>query len=127
MKKKYKCFVCKKEIDEEEAWSFKGHTVHRGECLKKLCDEDNAVRKLQQIKDKLQNDYQEAVDKINDLQQRIDKAIEYVKSYLPNYDFDHSNLEKVLEILGEEINTNNNAEDREDLETQLARWEDFKD
>lgn len=33
------------------------------------------------------------------LQERIDKAIEYIKKYLPNYDFDHSNLEKVLEIL----------------------------
>lgn len=34
-------------------------------------------------------------------QQRIQEAIEYIKSYLPNYDFDHSNLEKVLEILGD--------------------------
>ena len=33
--------------------------------------------------------------------ERIDKAIEYIKSYLPNYDFDHSNLEKILEILGD--------------------------
>lgn len=31
---------------------------------------------------------------ISSLQQRIDKAIEYVKSYLPNYDFDHTNLKK---------------------------------
>jgi len=37
-------------------------------------------------------------------QQRIDKAIEYIKSYLPNYDFDHSNLEKLLEILGDKEN-----------------------
>ena len=32
------------------------------------------------------------------------KAIEYIKSYLPNYDFDHSNLEKLLEILGDKDN-----------------------
>ena len=38
------------------------------------------------------------------LQQRIDKAIKYIKSYLPNYDFDHSNLEKLLEILGDKEN-----------------------
>ena len=35
------------------------------------------------------------------IQRRIDKAIEYIKSYLPNYDFDHSNLKKLLEILGD--------------------------
>lgn len=35
---------------------------------------------------------------------RIDKAIEYIKSYLPNYDFDHSNLENILKILGDKEN-----------------------
>jgi Zn-dependent M16 (insulinase) family peptidase len=44
--------------------------------------------------------------KIKELEQRIDKAIEYIKSYLPNYDFDHSNLEKLLEILGDRENVN---------------------
>lgn len=43
----------------------------------------------------------EFVNLAKELQQRINKAIEYIKSYLPNYDFDHSNLEKLLEILGE--------------------------
>ena len=38
------------------------------------------------------------------IQRRIDKAIEYIKSYLPNYDFDHSNLEELLEILGDKEN-----------------------
>ena len=33
--------------------------------------------------------------------EKIDKAIEYIKNYLPNYDFDHSNLEELLEILGD--------------------------
>lgn len=42
---------------------------------------------------KLQSLYLDALN-------RIDKAIEYIKNYLPNYDFDHSNLEKLLEILG---------------------------
>ena len=35
---------------------------------------------------------------------KIDKAIEYIKSYLPNYDFDHSNLDELLEILGDKEN-----------------------
>lgn len=32
-------------------------------------------------------------------QKRIDKSIEYIESYLPNYDFDKTNLIKLLEIL----------------------------
>jgi len=38
------------------------------------------------------------------LQQRIDKAIEYINAYMPNYDFDHYNLEKLLKILKGEKN-----------------------
>ena len=30
---------------------------------------------------------------------RINKAIEYIESYMPNYDFDKTNLIKLLEIL----------------------------
>ena len=37
-----------------------------------------------------------------DLEQRIDKAIEYINNYLPNYDFDKTNLIKLLEILDKE-------------------------
>ena len=73
------------------------------------------IEELQQAKDKLQNDYQEAVDKITDLQQRIDKAIEYIKNkplYTETYDYnEEDNLElkytddeiarnDLLEILG---------------------------
>ena len=47
MKKKLKCFVCHKEINEEEDYVFKGQTVHKGECLKSMIDEYNAVRNLQ--------------------------------------------------------------------------------
>ena len=49
------------------------------------------------LKDRVHDQY----DEIQQLKQRIDKAIEYIKNYLPNYDFDHSNLEKLLEILGD--------------------------
>ena len=93
MKKKYKCYVCQKEIDEEEAWSFKGHIVHRGECIKKLCDEDNAVRKLEQEN--------------KQLKERIDKAIEYINNK-DNWYVDvgiitkvYIEKEKLLEILGD--------------------------
>ena len=51
--------------------------------------------------EKLEN-YGEAVgERRNQLYDKIDKAIEYIENYLPNYDFDHSNLEKLLEILGD--------------------------
>ena len=34
-----------------------------------------------------------------ELYKRIDEAIEYIESYMPNYDFDKTNLTKVLDIL----------------------------
>lgn len=34
-----------------------------------------------------------------ELEDRISKAIEYIESYMPNYDFDKTNLRKVLDIL----------------------------
>ena len=40
------------------------------------------------------------------LKNRIDKAIEYIKSYLPNYSFDHYDLEKLLNILRGDKNDN---------------------
>ena len=33
------------------------------------------------------------------LKERNSKAIEYIESYMPNYDFDKTNLTKVLDIL----------------------------
>lgn len=48
-------------------------------------------------------DVDKIIQEIERLQDRIDKAIEYIESYLPNYSFDKSNLKKLLEILrGEE-------------------------
>lgn len=41
----------------------------------------------------------ELTKKVEELQDRINKAIEYIESYLPNYDFDKSNLKELLEIL----------------------------
>ena len=53
---------------------------------------------LQQAKDKLQNDYQEARDKIQELQQRIDKAIDFLhNNTMIGHCKEHYEL---LEILG---------------------------
>jgi len=38
------------------------------------------------------------------LRKKIDKAIEYINNYMPNYDFDKTNLIKVLKILRGEDN-----------------------
>lgn len=57
------------------------------------------IEKLQQAKDKLQNDYQNAVDKINELQQKIDKAIEFLhNNTMIGHCKEHYEL---LEILGD--------------------------
>ena len=39
------------------------------------------------------------VERLNNI---INKGIEYIESYMPNYDFDKTNLIKLLEILDKE-------------------------
>ena len=64
---------------------------------------------LQQAKDKLQNDYQEARDRIEELQQRIDKAIKWIKITIKiikeqpteNDEWILERLNSFLEILGD--------------------------
>lgn len=58
---------------------------------------DRAEAEYEMIKDKCHDLY----DENKQLKEQICKAKEYIKNYLPNYDFDHSNLEKLLEILGD--------------------------
>ena len=46
------------------------------------------------------NEIDKEIERLNNIR---NKAIEYIESYLPNYDFDKSNLKELLEILrGEE-------------------------
>ena len=52
-------------------------------------------------KDKIIN---EQALEIARLKEKIENAREYIKNYLPNYDFDHSNLEELLGILGDKEN-----------------------
>jgi len=39
---------------------------------------------------------EEEIERLNNIKK---EAIEYIESYLPNYDFDKTNLRKLLEIL----------------------------
>ena len=67
MKKKLKCFVCHKEINEEEDYVFKGQTVHKGVCLKSMIDEYNAIRNLQIRNKRLCSE----IDRLNKEYERI--------------------------------------------------------
>ena len=76
--------------------------------------------RLQEIKDSIEFQYtlakakgydnallftdeeQELVEEIERLNNIINKGIEYIESYMPNYDFDKTNLIKLLEILDKE-------------------------
>ena len=71
------------------------------EIINKLQKElDIAINKKETLKGGLGDVYRKSY---YDLKDRIDEAIEYIESYMPNYDFDKTNLIKVLEILrGEE-------------------------
>ena len=55
------------------------------EYFKTLEEYDKEVNKLFQENKKLKS--------------KLDKAIEYINNYMPNYDFGHYNLEKLLKIL----------------------------
>jgi hypothetical protein len=48
--------------------------------------------------------YEKDIKYIKQLEYRIDKATEYINNYMPNYDFDHYDLEKLLNILKGEDN-----------------------
>ena len=105
------------------------------------------LKELQQAKDKLQNDYQNTVDKINELQQENKqlkenkrKAIEYIKSkhaiidtdYIRIFDLfvnrvEQGYINELLEILEDKENINNNAEDIEDLDARIIRAEEQYD
>ena len=76
-------------------------------------EERNGLRKQRRLlrekcrnKDKEIERLEEELDKTRlselDKEYRINKAIEYIESYMPNYDFDKTNLIKLLEILDKE-------------------------
>ena len=82
MKKKLKCFVCHKEINEEEDYVFKGQTVHKGVCLKSMIDEYNTIRNLQIRNKRLCSEIDRLNNIINELKWKPIK--EYDKG---NYDW----------------------------------------
>ena len=71
MKKKLKCFVCHKEINEEEDYVFKGQTVHKGVCLKSMIDEYNTIRNLQIRNKRLCSE----IDRLNNILNELEKYI----------------------------------------------------
>lgn len=81
MKKKLKCFVCHKEINEEEDYVFKGQTVHKGECLKSMIDEYNAVRNLQIRNKRLCAEIERLNNIINELEKGIKENIEELEEH----------------------------------------------
>lgn len=72
MKKKLKCFVCHKEINEEEDYVFKGQTVHKGVCLKSMIDEYNTIRNLQIRNKRLCSE----IDRLNNIINELEKWLE---------------------------------------------------
>ena len=69
---------------------------------KYLLEQEN--KQLKKRNKELEDGFKSATDELCEYATKLDKAIEYIKSYLPNYDFDHSNLEELLEILGDKEN-----------------------
>ena len=83
----------KKELEE-----------HRRRLIEILKEKEQENKQLKERFERLVQEHIDTITRNEEKQQRIDKAIEYIKSYLPNYDFDHSNLEKLLQILGDKDN-----------------------
>lgn len=96
MKKKLKCFVCHKEINEEEDYVFKGQTVHKGECLKSMIDEYNAVRNLQIRNKRLCVE----IERLNNIIKEVREYIEErYNGEVLTHTFDKDNVGELLEIL----------------------------
>ena len=67
--------------------------------LKMYNDSLGEIEKLNYIIDKQDRDIVALSNGNRKLKTRIDKAIEYINNYLPNYDFDKTNLKELLKIL----------------------------
>ena len=67
--------------------------------LKMYNDSLGEIEKLNYIIDKQDRDIIALSNGNRKLKDRIDKAIEYINNYLPNYDFDKTNLKELLNIL----------------------------
>ena len=65
------------------------------------------ICKDKSITQDLRDDVSLTLQYIDDLEDIIDKAIEYINNYMPNYDFDHYNLAKLLKILRGEKDESN--------------------
>lgn len=103
MKKKLKCFVCHKEVNEEDDYVFKGQTVHKGECLKSMIDEYNAVRNLQIRNKRLCAEIERLNNIINELEHDFESyELEYLQDTYQGSlaDFIETELERIKELKG---------------------------
>ena len=96
MKKKLKCFVCHKEVNEEDDYVFKGQTVHKGECLKSMIDEYNAVRNLQIRNKRLCAE----IERLNNIINRTTKYVESLSSSGRGCDIYEDIKKEILNELG---------------------------
>ena len=72
----------------------KDYIIHALEHCEVLTGGRSSGKTLELIK---QQDKE--IERLNNI---INKGIEYIESYMPNYDFDKTNLIKLLEILDKE-------------------------
>ena len=95
MKKKIKCCVCHKEIDnEEEAMVFKGLIAHEGECIRTIIDKYNANRRLEIKNKQLEHQLKQKEDIIEEAKTFIENKIEYLKKckYFKVVFYDEDNM-----------------------------------
>lgn len=80
MKKKLKCCVCHKEINEEEARVFKNQIAHSGECLRSIIDKYNTNRRLEIENKRLKAEIEKLQTTVNDCKQENDKLFDKIKA-----------------------------------------------
>ena len=83
---KWKCEICGSEFENYHAQGF-DNTIYCPLCYFKKLYKDTELER-----EKLQTQLQQK-------ENIIKKVREYIESYMPNYDFDKTNLIKLLEIL----------------------------
>ena len=87
--------------------------LEKEDIVKLACDYDNKFNKLEENNNQLKSQLQQKdkeIERLNNMIERLNKQLqqkdniikevrEYIESYMPNYDFDKTNLIKLLEIL----------------------------
>lgn len=73
-------------------------------CLEELLttydEQSKEIERLKENNQAMQEEMARTWKKLDEKENIIKEAIKYIESYMPNYDFDKTNLIKLLEILG---------------------------